>query len=86
VNPLAPGSRCKDGGPLSTSAPAVLTSRIFHAPIAARTGHAAMVKSPLRLGYRSVGEVVIISESIRGSFPITTRVHHPWGVHYSVME
>ena len=28
----------------------------------------------------------IISESIRGSFPITTRVHHPWGVHYSVLE
>jgi uncharacterized OsmC-like protein len=28
----------------------------------------------------------IISESIRGSFPITVRVHHPWGVHYSVME
>ena len=28
----------------------------------------------------------IISESIRGSFPINVRVHHPWGVHYSVME
>ena len=28
----------------------------------------------------------IISESIRGSFPITVRVHHPWGVHTSVLE
>jgi organic hydroperoxide reductase OsmC/OhrA len=28
----------------------------------------------------------IVSESIRGSFPITVRVHHPWGVHESVLE
>ena len=30
---------------------------------------------------RHFHEFCIVTESIRGSFPITVRVHHPWGVH-----
>jgi uncharacterized OsmC-like protein len=28
----------------------------------------------------------IITESIKGSFPINVRVHHPWGVHEMLIE
>jgi uncharacterized OsmC-like protein len=31
-------------------------------------------------------DLCIITESVRGSFPITVRVHHPWGVHETVNE
>lgn len=29
-------------------------------------------------------QLCIITESLRGAFPVTVRVHHPWGVHESV--
>ncbi len=29
-------------------------------------------------------DLCIITESVRGTFPITVRVHHPWGVHETV--
>ncbi len=28
----------------------------------------------------------IITESVRGGFPTTVRVHHPWGVHEQVLD
>jgi uncharacterized OsmC-like protein len=31
-------------------------------------------------------DLCIITESIKGSFPVTVRVHHPWGVHETVIE
>jgi uncharacterized OsmC-like protein len=30
---------------------------------------------------RHFSEFCIVTESIKGSFPLTIRVHHPWGVH-----
>jgi uncharacterized OsmC-like protein len=31
-------------------------------------------------------ELCIITESIKGSFPINVRVRHPWGIHLAVSE
>ncbi|UCC93688.1 MAG: OsmC family protein [Thermoplasmata archaeon] len=31
-------------------------------------------------------QLCIITESIKGSFPINVRVHHPWGLHLAVSD
>jgi len=31
-------------------------------------------------------DLCIITESVKGSFPINVRVHHPWGTHLAVSE
>jgi uncharacterized OsmC-like protein len=31
-------------------------------------------------------KLCIITESIKGSFPITVKVHHPWGLHVALAE
>ncbi len=35
----------------------------------------------LERGLERYTPLCIISESVRGSFPVSVRVHHPWGVH-----
>lgn len=31
-------------------------------------------------------DLCIITESVKGSFPISVKVHHPWGVHVAMSE
>jgi uncharacterized OsmC-like protein len=58
--------------------------RIASLEIDVRIVVAENVRKRLERALERFTHLCIITESVRGAFPITVRVHHPWGVHESV--